>query len=162
MLSGCSTPQEREQEREGEMNRRVAEFGSAFVELGYLTNSDPWRKFVLWLTEQNDVEEVWRNLFLTSGQNWPRLSRFRTPAPVSRRDAKTCRASLFRRLLAGCACIPQTRITLGSSLLSMREIEMLLDTCDKVGRNSLPFYKTSAPSRGRSLSDDRYRRLAYL
>ncbi|WP_156885407.1 hypothetical protein [Massilia niastensis] len=53
-LLGCTTPQEQALKQQAEMNRMMAEFGPACVQLGYPANSDPWRNCVVQLAAKND------------------------------------------------------------------------------------------------------------
>lgn len=53
-LLGCSSPQERAQKQQAEMDRMIAEYGPACSELGYARDSDLWRNCVLQLATKNN------------------------------------------------------------------------------------------------------------
>ena len=52
-LLGCATPQERAMKQQAEMDRMLVQFGPACTQLGYVTNSDPWRNCVVQLAAKN-------------------------------------------------------------------------------------------------------------
>ena len=52
-LPGCTTPQEKALKQQAEMDRMVAEYGPACTQLGYATNSDPWRNCIVQLAARN-------------------------------------------------------------------------------------------------------------
>jgi hypothetical protein len=52
-LLGCATPQEQALKQQAEMERMMAEFGPACTQLGYATNSDPWRNCVVQLAAKD-------------------------------------------------------------------------------------------------------------
>ncbi|MEH6434019.1 hypothetical protein [Massilia sp. DD77] len=56
-LLGCMTPQEKALKQQAEMDRMMAEFGPACVQLGYAANSDPWRNCVLQLAAKDGKYE---------------------------------------------------------------------------------------------------------
>ena len=53
-LLGCASPQERAVQQQAEMDRMMAEFGPACMQLGYAMNSDPWRNCVVQLAAQHE------------------------------------------------------------------------------------------------------------
>ena len=75
-LLGCTTPQERAQKQQAEMNRMVAEYGPACTQLGYSANSDPWRNCVIRLAAKNEVNRpgVSTSIFGSWGK-WGRWGR---------------------------------------------------------------------------------------
>ena len=46
-LLGCATPQEQAMKKQAEMDRMMAEYGPACVQLGFAANTDPWRNCVV-------------------------------------------------------------------------------------------------------------------
>jgi hypothetical protein len=53
-LLGCATPQEKAVKQQAEMDRMIAVYGPACTQLGYATNSDPWRNCVVQLAAKNE------------------------------------------------------------------------------------------------------------
>lgn len=52
-LLGCTTPQEQAMKQQAQMDRLMAEYGPACSQLGYATNTDPWRNCVMQLATRN-------------------------------------------------------------------------------------------------------------
>lgn len=52
-LLGCSTPEQKALEQQAEMDRVTAEYGPACTQLGYASNTDPWRDCVMQLDAKN-------------------------------------------------------------------------------------------------------------
>ncbi|MDB5959214.1 MAG: hypothetical protein JWP59_508 [Massilia sp.] len=75
-LCGCSTPQERAQKQQAEMDQMIVEFGPACEKLGYAVRSDPWRNCVVQLAAKNAVGRggVSTSIFGSWG-NWGRWGR---------------------------------------------------------------------------------------
>ncbi|MFL6709077.1 MAG: hypothetical protein ACJ8HI_12810 [Massilia sp.] len=46
-LMGCTTPQQRAQKEQAEMDLKVIEHGPACTQVGFTPNTDPWRQCVL-------------------------------------------------------------------------------------------------------------------
>lgn len=52
-LLGCTTPQEKAMQQQAEMDRMMAEYGPACVQLGFAANTDPWRNCVVQMATRN-------------------------------------------------------------------------------------------------------------
>ena len=52
-LLGCSTPEQRAMKQQAEMDRMMAEYGPACVQLGFAANTDPWRNCVIQSATRN-------------------------------------------------------------------------------------------------------------
>jgi len=52
-LFGCTTPQEKAMQQQAEMDRMMAEYGPACVQLGFAANTDPWRNCVVQMATKN-------------------------------------------------------------------------------------------------------------
>ena len=52
-LLGCATPEQRAQKEQAEMERMMAVYGPACTQLGYASNTDPWRDCVLQTAARN-------------------------------------------------------------------------------------------------------------
>lgn len=52
-LLGCASPQEKALQQQAEMDRMMAEYGPACVQLGFAANTDPWRNCVVQLATKN-------------------------------------------------------------------------------------------------------------
>ncbi len=46
-LLGCATPQDRAVAQQAQVERMMAEYGPACTQMGYATNTDPWRECIL-------------------------------------------------------------------------------------------------------------------
>lgn len=54
-LLGCTTPQEQALKQQAEMDRMMARYGPACTQLGFATNSDPWRNCIVQSATSDDV-----------------------------------------------------------------------------------------------------------
>jgi hypothetical protein len=52
-LLGCASPQEKAMQKQAEMDRMMAEYGPACVQLGFAANTDPWRNCVVQMATRN-------------------------------------------------------------------------------------------------------------
>lgn len=52
-LLGCASPQEKAMQQQAEMDRMMAEYGPACVQLGFAANTDPWRNCVVQMATKN-------------------------------------------------------------------------------------------------------------
>ena len=52
-LLGCTTPQEKAMQQQAEMDRMIAEYGPACVQLGFAPNTDPWRNCIVQMATKN-------------------------------------------------------------------------------------------------------------
>lgn len=75
-LTACSTPQQRAQQQQAEMDKMIVEFGPACEKLGYQARSDPWRNCVVQLAAKNQAggSGVSTSIFGSWG-NWGRWGR---------------------------------------------------------------------------------------
>lgn len=56
LLAGCTTPRQRAASAQAEVEGMMVVYGPACSTLGYLANSDQWRKCVLQLSARDDLQ----------------------------------------------------------------------------------------------------------
>lgn len=61
LACACATPEQRAARMQAEMAQSIAIYGPACSQLGYATNSDPWRACVLHLGTREQLEEINNN-----------------------------------------------------------------------------------------------------
>jgi hypothetical protein len=66
-LSACSTPQQRAQRQQADMERMMIEFGPACQRLGYTANSDPWRNCIIQLGVKDEIDRYGTSTYLHGG-----------------------------------------------------------------------------------------------
>ena len=53
-LLGCATPEQQAMKQQAEVERMMAQYGPACTQLGYASNTDPWRDCVLQSAARNE------------------------------------------------------------------------------------------------------------
>lgn len=54
-LFGCSTPQQRAQQQQADMDKLIAEYGPSCSQAGYVRDTDPWRSCIVPLGARHDA-----------------------------------------------------------------------------------------------------------
>ncbi len=71
--SGCSTPQQRAQQQQEEMNKMIAEYGPSCSQAGYVRDTDPWRNCIVQLGARNGADSG--GFFTSIFGSWGRWGR---------------------------------------------------------------------------------------
>ena len=70
-LTGCTTPQQRAQKEQAEMDLKVVEHGPACTQVGFTPDTDPWRQCVLQQAANADAKKGWLSTSIFgSWGNW--------------------------------------------------------------------------------------------